>query len=587
MFMQRSLALSSLLCASFILMGCTPAPVAVPVKPKPKAVAVKHKSPVQKWISLKIDLTEEPPAPEEWEVTAETKSHKPRFLLLTSVSPIVVEMAITINDQPHENRLRSLVEQTLKLADVDGDGIPTWDEAFTVDVIKSGLLGNVELPNENARQQARRLYDIDSDDRVDADELPRFLTRNAGGSRSFSLRSFPSSPGYTAGHSPLRKILDLNHDGAISQAEWNSASTHLLLRDANDDGSLAGVELQPTGTIDEAAANRGTGPRTSFVIEDATDYRRIEYAMKETFGYGAPPRKDGFVACPELFTHLDADDSGEIERKEWPLLKTAPAQLKIAMAFYDNGEDTLKIEDVSEALAENVLATRESPGVISLTLPGGKVNVFINDQLPGGEAGTRQAEQFLQQYDADSNGYIDEDEAESAPTNLLLSSADENGDGKVYIDEIKTMFAKRNEVIAAQIRGRAIHDPLPLLAWLDTDGDGRLTPREIETVKDHLQNLDANADQQVTIDEIPTSIEIAFVRGDAQQRQQLFVRPALPPKSNNGPNWFVEMDLNRDGLVSSREFLGGEGRFKKFDANSDGYLSVDEVQQIPARSAGE
>lgn len=571
-------AIFGLLFFAMALLGCWRTPVVAPV-PTP--------APPVKPVAPKIDLSEEPPEPEPIDVAqaepaatnaVEEPAANPRFLLLTSASPLVVELSVTINDQPFEKRLEELVERTLALADVDGNGVPTWDEAFSVDVIKTGLLGNVALPNEDARAQARRLYDIDSDDRVDADELPRFLTRNAGGSRALSLRSFPSSPGYTAGHSPLRKILDINRDGAIDQTEWQAASTQLLLRDANDDGALAGIELQPLGAVDEAAANRGTGPRTAFLLEEAADFRRIDYAMQESFGYGSPPREDGFSACPELFTHLDADQSGEIERKEWPRLITAPPQLRIAIAFFDDGVDTVTIESISQALAETVSGQSESPGAVSLALPGGKLNLFVNDQLPAGEGITNQAQQLLSQYDSDENGYIDETEAEAAPMNLSLTAGDANADGKIYLDEIETLLAKRNEVIAAQIRGRAIHAPLPLLAWVDADGDGRLSPQELEQISERLAELDINADEHVTIDEIPTSVEIAFVRGDAEQGQQLFARPALPPKPNAGPAWFVEMDLNRDGLVSTREFVGGRDRFAEFDANDDGFLSVDEIE---------
>jgi hypothetical protein len=46
----------------------------------------------------------------------------------------------------------------------------------------------------------------------------------------------------------------------------------------------------------------------------------------------------------------------------------------------------------------------------------------------------------------------------------------------------------------------------------------------------------------------------------------------------SGPVWFQRMDRNRDGDVSSREFLGSAEIFQRLDADQDGLLSAVEAE---------
>jgi hypothetical protein len=56
----------------------------------------------------------------------------------------------------------------------------------------------------------------------------------------------------------------------------------------------------------------------------------------------------------------------------------------------------------------------------------------------------------------------------------------------------------------------------------------------------------------------------------------------LRPVGTRGPLWFRKMDLNGDGDVSPREFLGTQEEFRRIDADGDGLISVEEAERYDA-----
>jgi hypothetical protein len=43
------------------------------------------------------------------------------------------------------------------------------------------------------------------------------------------------------------------------------------------------------------------------------------------------------------------------------------------------------------------------------------------------------------------------------------------------------------------------------------------------------------------------------------------------------PTWFTHADLNGDGDVSRREFLGSAAHFNQLDGDQDGYINLAEA----------
>jgi hypothetical protein len=48
------------------------------------------------------------------------------------------------------------------------------------------------------------------------------------------------------------------------------------------------------------------------------------------------------------------------------------------------------------------------------------------------------------------------------------------------------------------------------------------------------------------------------------------------------PGWFAKMDVNHDGDVSPREFLGTAEAFQKLDSDGDGLIDASEAARLEA-----
>ena len=95
--------------------------------------------------------------------------------------------------------------------------------------------------------------------------------------------------------------------------------------------------------------------------------------------------------------------------------------------------------------------------------------------------------------------------------------------------------------------------------------------------------MDRNEDGRLEFDELPINLTLGFVRGPSEQLRELFVVPAEQRDSGDAPRWFRSMDLNKDGDVSRREFLGDATQFDELDHNSDGFLDSSEALRTENR----
>jgi hypothetical protein len=78
---------------------------------------------------------------------------------------------------------------------------------------------------------------------------------------------------------------------------------------------------------------------------------------------------------------------------------------------------------------------------------------------------------------------------------------------------------------------------------------------------------------------------VAFIRGEAAAEQSFYVPASAPASSASGaapPKWFNHADLNADGEISRREFLGTPDHFSAADLSRDGYITPDEAAQTSA-----
>ena len=356
---------------------------------------------------------------------------KERILLAAPQGPLIIEFHLSIDGRPHTEALDKLVAEVLPLADTDGDGRPTWKEITSSKRFKYGQYGNLPLAGENDVKQVIERYDIDRDGLVDASELPRFLTRNAGGSRAFSVRGSADFRLSGRRGSPLWKVLDTDDDGALSAAEMAAAPGRMLSRDLDDDEILAASDLAPPATLDSGMMTdrRRRGPEIVRLLGPHANWDSVRLLLEEQ--YGSPLTPESFPLTPGLFGQLDANHDGRLQKAEFAGLNEVAPQVVVAVGFGREGEapaepsaaepsaadqpppvPRLRLVSISAELAapgpspptplpqgergeqRSLASAVEQAGRLTLDVAGTSITLYLSDTLAAGNY-AMQAQQLL------------------------------------------------------------------------------------------------------------------------------------------------------------------------------------------------
>lgn len=520
-----------------------------------------------------------------------------RIILLTQDGPLVIDIRLAIDGEQPTAAFEQLIDAAFAAADADGDGQASWTETLDNPRFAYGQFGNLAAEDESQRSQIIEMYDNNRNGLVERAELPRFITRNAGGSRSFSLTSSNEFRGDNRSRSPVRRLVDVDHDGAITEAELAGAVNRLLERDADDDEILTLADIkdvieQPQPEMSNR--RRTTTPDTAIWLNDRIRWQYVAYTLQELYAFGERIGPADVPLTPTLIDQLDQNGNMLLDDKEVPGLQTVPPHMIFEVAFFNHqsGPEAtpgIRLVSVCPELESLVAAALRHPTRLSMNLPGAEIEFFVNDDpsLSNSVEGLRN--QFAQ-LDGDKNKYLEEGEYNGQLLGMQVPFAalDADGNGMVFEEEITALVEQRQAVIRSQIRARAADQEDALFTALDTNGDGRLTSREVHKTPDVLRSLDRNQDGQVQSHELPGSMALAFVRGDPQQINTLFAMPvaAAPADEKDLPRWFIGTDTNRDGDISPREFLGPREKFTQLDSDQDGFISRAEAMQPQAESAG-
>jgi len=519
---------------------------------------------------------------------AETDLAYEKLLLLLPQAPLIVDLALFIDGKPYQHAMQQVVEKVVAWADTDADGKATWEEVSESPRFIYGQLGNAPVNNEEERKRLISLYDTNRNSLVDIEEVPRFITRNAGRGRGFVLRSDSRYRGFNRYESKLRLIMDKNNDGLLSRDELKHAPEVINRFDADDDGVLYASDFESDASGPGPGMMRSSRPEAAFLISPHLDWSRVDYALRDTYANGNRLRADNIQFSPECFLQLDTDGNGSLSSKELKQLSVIEADVKLIVRF---GSNTIDSKDREGTVSPSVQvkwfeksrfslhAIDDSGAQARLQYGDVFMDIFANDRINTemAEAGKVR----LAALDADANGYLDEDEAIAGGLTQRYSFAayDTNSDEKIYPDELQEFIDSQQVAMHSQIWARLFDVKDAVFISLDENHDGWLTPRETANVADVLHAWDKDGDGEVSHKEIPLTIELAFARGDmVNNRDGLFTKAPTPgDRLINTPDWFSAMDLNADGDIDRREFLGVEVQFNDLDNDSDGFISGAEV----------
>jgi Ca2+-binding EF-hand superfamily protein len=563
---------------------------------------------------------------------ARTEDDGQDIVFMADARPLLIRLHIRVDGKPLQAAWQEFVEHLFKTLDIDGDGVLSEKEAERVPTPQT-LFGTLMVGRFQPDAAFPRLY---SNGTGKIKELADYYRKTDGGPFQVRHASDQGNVGARKVVAPIASVtpiaaellddalfelLDQNKDGKLSRDELAMAEKLLLAHDADDDEMITPEELVPPGSnlyvqgqAQQQLMARGpavsrpvsrlivVGPRST-----AANLARQLLARYAAKGSDRLGRSDIHLE-PELFKRLDQNGDGKLDVEELSYFTERPPDVELNMALEKRmvGEPQfVSIQANQFTIADGVKATMElvSRNAEALPMTRPRNDQFIFELGPthirlqadsrfwqfGYDAKTlRQAyKTYFQMADVDKNGYLDAREMAQHPIFRTAGRLmDRNGDGKLYeaemlayLDEMQDLATKASGSCATLTYADLDYG---LFGQIDTNGDGRLSVRELRNAVKLVEKLDTNGDQLLSRLEIPRVHQLIVSRGSLGQS-------AIPARSNGatrgssaGPLWFRKMDRNHDGDVSRREFLGSDEDFKRIDTDGDGLISVEEAERYDA-----
>ncbi|QDU38070.1 EF hand [Maioricimonas rarisocia] len=316
-----------------------------------------------------------------------------------------------------------------------------------------------------------------------------------------------------------------------------------------------------------------------------------------------------------VYLVLDRDRDGALSAEEI-------AEAKESMRECDlNRDDVIEYEEIGRVAADprNQAAMSSGPGAILFQVPDAQsAQRVYRRMVEQYRDPTRTSASTVPRFDENADGQFDDDELAAlheAEPDLRITVAFDSRDpeqSSLQLTAVSQQFAEVAksgradassllltvngsplEIAAVQspspdqVSIGAIVDGYPLLSQIDPTPDGRLTIRDRRQLVERLNDLDTNADGQITADEMRSTTRICFGRGPIVDNVLASLRNArtdVPSTVVTGPEWFVRMDRNRDGDVTRSEFPGNDEQFAALDADGDKLVSAAEAVAFESSS---
>lgn len=361
----------------------------------------------------------------------------------------------------------------------------------------------------------------------------------------------------------------------------------------------------------------------------ATIYERID---RYTQSVGAPPSVEevrwlltNWVDGPQvLFLN---DNFQRFRADQQPVYKVldrdrdgivSVEELSQSVAYFR--ECDLNRDDIVEAteLAQAAKDVRDQPthnstGKLVFRIPDEASAAAFLKRLAARYAVPDATNPTLPRFDVDGNGVLSPEELtqlHERPADIRLRielNTNQPDASRLIIESFGDEFAamkdsaKRNpssltlsfptfnlEFLAAQgsnsdqISIGAVNDGYAMLQEIDPNTDGRFSIRELRQLNDRLAAFDRNSDGQITSDETHPTFRVCIGLGPAAHQPLALLREVNAPTATTqvtGPEWFTEMDKNKDYDLTRQEFPGTDEQFKQLDADSDELISAVEANK--------
>jgi hypothetical protein len=504
-----------------------------------------------------------------------------RLVYLGKSGPLFLKLELTIDGQPIGEFRQAFLARQFSQFDADSNGYLSPEEASAVPSF--GQSGN----GARLLGDAWKSLDVSPvDDRLSLAELAPHYEAFLGPPFSLTRRVHDGLVDVD-----LVEQLDTSRDRSVSEDELRSGHETLRLLDLDDDETISAAELAP---LSDPAG------QPAFATESADGLQAYPFVLLSadadlTAIAGQILKQYDSTETNGPAQNSSADESpGELGPEE------IPASYGQLLRFDSDRSKTLSIGELVAALqqpGESLAVTVAMPkfGRPSVSQPRLRDRVidFSVKRWAGAASDTINFFRIqMLRLDEDRNRYLDRQEfgglnLEGATFDLV----DRDGNNQIIADEIASYLEERASLSQLRVIMRVDLQRQSLFQILDTNSDQRLTRREFQQGPQQIAAFDTNRNRALDSTEIESRYHVTFELarpGLIPDSQTIMQQGSNSPRlqtSTDGPEWFRRMDLNQDGDVSRREFLGPADDFTRLDTDRDGALSAEEAL-APSASPG-
>lgn len=521
------------------------------------------------------------------------------LILLAPAHPVFIEVRTHVDGQGLKSVRNAYAEQLVGKFDSDGDGLLDREEAKAMPPLVKSASTN-EMVAIADRWEA---VDVSpADDKVSVAELGAYIDRVFGSTFLLSAR-----PQRATQSVDLFSLIDLNHDGKVSQSEFEAAPRTLRKLDLDDDETFTIDELQPYRNPQLAQGPMAAGAEAAdqpfLLLDDDESFARAAEQLLQRYGAARAGSSTGdlclsreaLAADPARFAAADADRDGLLDKTELAaFLREAAPHLVVDAQFHQAKVGKRQLTIVEDHLGQDSPGRRGTPNKLTFSANG--IDLELNIPFTqSARADANYNRKFYQtrflQADQDKNKYLSEQEFGAIGiANMDFKQVDRDGNGMVTLEELLAHAEQERTSSQSRVELVVTNDGKSLFEVIDANKDRRISRRELAHAFEALRQFDRDGDGCVTAGELAGRFKAALELG----RPELFRRSTMamargdataPIASlpSSGPEWFRKMDRNRDGDVSIREFLGPPAAFKKLDTDGDGLITLQEAEAAEPR----
>ncbi len=518
-----------------------------------------------------------PVAEVDWQAKVAMSETRDVFLLLDR-GPVHLRFHLSVAGKSPEQARRDSVAAMLAKLDADGDGKLSRSEAQ-----RSPLFREKQRPQAEAF-----IKSIGADLSMNKKSLEQQFERLGGETVVYRQNTMTSDS-----DTEVFRLLDADANNLIEPSEMGDAISLLLAQDRDDDECVTLDEFAPVPANNGPVINglvtppRVTAPTVAELLRDSQQALLPQQLLST---YDA--NRDRKLIATELgwsdeqVAACDNDGDGKLGQKElMQLSKGIPAATVWADVVQPT--DGTPMLQVLKAESHLTAAADLQADRAKLMVQGAIVSIGVRPVDPF-EASMALAMRTFNELDQDNNGYLD-----AAETMLrerfgrgLFDQIDADGDAKIFGEEMREFIRARGEPVASSCTVVVFDDGAGFFSALDSNGDRRLSMREMMHARDTLSGMEHDNQPGLAENEPARHYRIELARSvfnpfGGPERAQPAINAGgnqnFAPTASRGPVWFQRWDRNNDGDITWREFLGPRDAFDKLDVDGDGMIDSQEA----------